>query len=214
MIEGSVESVSPDGIVTGWVRDRARNGPNPVRVLLRNEPVAQAMAGLFRADLLRAGHGHGHYGFAARLTCKLPPGPCSLTLHLPHSGLAAPMAVTVPELSLRGAASVSVESLLEEPPGWGAEDVLFGLDALDPSGNYRLMGAPRYVDAVFRFALDRWPSAPEARLHQDNLQRGRISPGDLLRDVLSSRELADRNGALPSPFSPAFPFTLATQPDI
>jgi hypothetical protein len=205
MIEGHIESLSPDGIVRGWLRDTASAAPCHIQVLHAGTAVAEAMASLFRADLLRAGHGHGHFGFAARLRQTLPPGLCGVALHLPRHGSTAPMGVHVPPL--RPPEPASVEDLLVKAPSWTVADLLAVPACLDTDANFRRMGAPRFVDAIYRFIFDRWPSKAEARLHTDNLLRRRLMPQDLLVDMLSSGERADLGPDLISPFDPLYPFT-------
>jgi hypothetical protein len=207
MIEGHIESLSPDGRVHGWVRDTGSLAPCHVQVLHCGEVVAEAMAAHFRPDLLRAGHGHGHHGFAARLRRPLPPGPCGVALHLPRYGRTAPMGLHVPTLDSPAAATV--ESLLAVQPSWTVADLLAFPACLDAAGNLSRMGTPRFVDAMYRFVLGRWPSRAEARLHTDNLDRVRLTPQDFLIDLLRSGERADIGPDLLSPFDPIFPFTFA-----
>ena len=207
MIEGHIESLTQDGVVHGWVRDTESLNACHVQVLHNNEILAEAMAARFRADLLRTGHGHGHYGFAARLRRSLPQGRCSVALHLPRLGRTAPMGLVVPALT--AAAPVAVEALLASPPSWTAADLLASPGCLDAAGNCRRLGTRRFVDAGYRFVLDRWPSKSETSLHTDNLDRGRIGPQDFLLDLIGSRERADRGPYLPSPFDDIFPFTFA-----
>ncbi len=192
-------------MVAGWVRDASRPGACRVQVTLGGHVLAEAIADRFRPDLLRAGRGHGHYGFAARLRRPLPRGVATLTMHLPDRGVEAPMAVEVPELD--PPARATVEALLEVPPGWTTDDLLAHPACLDMAGNAARLGPARFVDAVFRFVLARWPSAAEARMNIDSLAVGRISPEALLLDVLRSRERADMDTRLPSPFAADFPFS-------
>jgi hypothetical protein len=205
MIEGHIESLSPTGIVQGWLRDTGSVAPCHIQVLHAGALIAEAMASVFRPELLRAGHGHGHYGFAACLRRPLPPGPCGVALHLPRHGSTAPMALHVPPLD--PPQRVTVEKLLATDPSWTVADVLAVPSCLDAEANFRRMGAPRFVDALYRFVYDRWPSKAEAKLHADNLLRSRLTPQDLLVDMLDSGERADLGPALISPFDPLYPFT-------
>jgi hypothetical protein len=208
LIEGHIESLSREHIVHGWVRDTESLTPCHIQVLYKGELVAEAMAAQFRPDLLRHGHGHGHYGFAARLRRALPEGGCAVALHLPRHGRTAPMGLMVPPLARL--APVAVESLLQSPPSWTVDDLLAAPACLDAAVNCRRMGTRRFVDAGYRFVLDRWPSKSETRLHTENLDRGRISPQDFLLDLIGSRERADRGPYLPSPFDDTFPFAFPT----
>jgi hypothetical protein len=204
LIEGHIESLSPDGLVRGWVRHAARVRPAHVQVMLGGHVLAEAIAGIFRADLLRAGHGHGHYGYAARLRRPLPRGATQVILHLPEHGVSAPMPLQVPDLL--APAVLPVEALLVDPPGWTLADLLARPGCLDLDVNYARLGPAVFVDAVFRFALARWPSRAEARMNTDSLRAGRIGPEAMLVDLLRSGERADMQPGLPSPFDPDFPF--------
>ena len=84
MIEGTLESLAPDGVFSGWLRDTQDSAPTPLEIRHRGRTVAQAAALAFRPDLLATGHGHGHYGFAARSRHALPPGPADFELFLPR----------------------------------------------------------------------------------------------------------------------------------
>ncbi len=206
MIEGHIEAVLPEGIVVGWVRDTQDPVPCQLRLRHGGRVVAEARASVFRADLLRGGHGHGHHGFRARLTAPLPGGACSIAVTLMRQGQTVPMGVVVPEL--RAARACRVERLLRPAPAWHAADVLARPECLKLDANRAAMGTPRFVDCLFRFALDRWPSDAESQVHVRDLDHGRIGAQALLAELLSSRERADMPGALVGPLDPAFPFVL------
>jgi len=207
MIEGHIETLGADGVVHGWLRESGQASPCHVQVVVRRQVVAEALALEFRPDLLRSGHGHGHYGFRARLRAALPPGRCGVELHLPRTGVSARLGMEVPRLALAGPARV--EALLATAPGWTTQDVLAMPSCLDMPASHASLGTARFVDAVFRFAFDRWPSDAEARHHAGDLETGRIAPGGLLLELLGSRERADMEPALISPFHPDFPFPAA-----
>ena len=201
--------MSPDGAVRGWLRDSAAARPCHVQILHRGHVVAAAVARDFRPDLLRAGHGHGHHGFAARLRWALPEGACGLVLHLPASDLRAAATVTVP--ALQPPNRLPVEALLRSPPGWVAADLIAWPDCLDMQAAHAAMGTPSFVDGLFQFALARWPTGPEAALHAADLDRGRATPRGLLLEFLGGRERADMAPGLASPYDPDFPFPPVTR---
>ncbi len=187
------------------MRDDSRRAPCHVHVLLGGEKIAQAVANRFRGDLLRAGFGHGHYGFHARLCAQPPPGPTALLLHLPHLGASAPMQITVPPLHPAGPRRV--EELLVDAPGWTVADVLARPDCLDMDAAHTCLGAERFIDAVFRFVFKRWPTRAETRVNTDGLRAGRITPAALLIECLGSRERGDMDPGIASPFDRTFPFS-------
>ena len=194
----------------GWLRDSASPSACHVQVLHGGQLAAETIARDFRPDLLRSGHGHGHYGFRARLRKTLGQGRCHLVLHLPHTGLSASMAVDVPPRE--PVAPQTVEALLSVPPGWTGADLLARPDCLDLAGSLAAMGGARFVDGLFRFVLQRWPSPAEARLHAAALQLGRVTPHGLLVELLTCRERADMASGLASPFDPEFPFSASSLP--
>ena len=194
----------------GWLRDRAAAAPCHVQVMHGERLLAEGVADEFRPDLLQAGHGHGHYGFQARLREALPPGPSSVRLHLPRIGIAAAMAVTVPPLD--AVRPCTVETLLAVVRQWTTADLLGRPACLDMGANCTAMGEARFVDGLFRFVLARWPSGAESRLHIGGLRAGRVKPADLLVELLSCRERADMAPELPSPYDPAFPFSIEGVP--
>jgi hypothetical protein len=209
MIEGFLESLHASGVFTGWLRDTG--DPEPVivevRVAATAQPVARAAANAFRPDLLRGGHGHGHYGFRARLLAGLPPGTAHFELFLPRRGQGVRTRLEVPPVTLAGQSAV--EALLRPDSPWTTADLLPALTCLDPDGELARLGAARFIDAAYRFALHRWPSPGEAEAYLRALADGGASATDLLRELLTSRERQDLGPDLISPWDPGFPFTPA-----
>ncbi len=158
---------------------------------------------LFRPDLLRAGLSHGHHGFAARLRSQLPAGRASLTLRLNGE---PPIALRIDVPGIVPGPPRSVEQLLAPPAPWTAADLLAHSACL-PWPQFQLaMGIDRFVDAAFRFVLQRWPSKAEGQVHARALARGAIKAEDLVVKLLRSRERADMPSGLMSPFDPEFLF--------
>jgi hypothetical protein len=205
LIDARIDTCSPDGVIQGWVRDDTRRAPCHVQILLGGDMIAQAVANRFRGDLLRAGFGHGHYGFHARLRTLPAIGPTAVLLHLPHLGASAPMQITVPPL--HWPEPRRVEDLLSDPPGWTAADVLARPDCLDMEAAHAKLGAARFIDAVYRFVFKRWPTRAETRVNTDGLAAGRITPAALLVECLRSRERGDMDPGIASPFDRTFPFS-------
>ena len=204
LIEGRIEAVSSDGVVWGWVKQAGARTPAHVQITLAGQLIAEAIADAFRAELLRAGHGHGHHGFTARLRRPLPPGVTAVLMHLPEPNLSAPMQVNVPPLT--APRIWSVEELLVHSPSWRTADLLAHPDCLDMRANHARLGTEAFIDAVFQFVLRRWPSPAEISMNSGSLDSGRITPQAMLLDYLAGRERADMPPALASPFDPDFPF--------
>jgi hypothetical protein len=215
MIEGFLESLTEAGIFTGWLRDT--DDPAPVIVEVREigahgagNTVAHAVASAFRADLLRAGHGHGHYGFRARLLTALPAGPCGFELHLPRHGQGVRTRLAVPQLTLPG--MLRVEVLLRPDPAWTVADLLPALRCLSLPAQLATLGTARFIDAAYRFALQRWPEPGEAAAYSLALAQGGATADDVLHELLTSRERVDLGPGLISPWDPAYPFALDIRP--
>ncbi len=212
MIEGTVESLDEHGLFTGWLRDT--EDPDPVMVEVRHEgrTVARAVAASFRVDLLRGGHGHGHYGFRAHLQAKLPPiahaaaaqQPALFELFLPRHGQGVRTRLAVP--LLEAPPGRSVEQLLQGEPAWTTADLLPHLDCLNLAAHHTAMGTARFIDAAYRFALARWPSVAERQVYSRALQESALPVEALIAELLASRERQDLPPALPSPWDATFPF--------
>lgn len=215
MIEGFLESLTEAGMFTGWVRDTSDAAPVivEVRALAAGgaaQPVARAVASAFRPDLLRGGHGHGHYGFRARLMAALPPGPCAFELYLPRQAQGVRTGLVVPQVTLPE--MLRVESLLRPEPAWTVDDLLLALECLELAAQLASLGSSRFIDAAYRFALNRWPERGEAAAYTRALADGAASADDVVRELLTSRERADLGPGLISPWDPAYPFVSPGRP--
>lgn len=207
MIEGTVKSVDEAGMFRGWLRDTRDPVPALVQIRLGGAIVAEALAAAFRPDLLRGGHGHGHYGFLARARVAVPAGPARFELFLPRHDQGIPVRLDVP--SIPPAAALPVETLLRPEPAWTVPDLAAALGCLQLPRQRKLMGTPRFVDAGFQFALRRWPLDEEAAVYIRALDDGTTRPEAFLAELLASRERADLGDALPSPWDAMFPFRAA-----
>jgi hypothetical protein len=198
-----VERVSGEGVVAGWAYDPASAAPATVRVLLKGAVVAEALACVFRADLLAAGHGHGHVGFAARVRMPLRQGTAMLALTLDGRAAGAAKRVAVP--AQRQAAPCTVEALLAPPASWTGADLLARPTCLPWAGYLARLGQTRFIEAAYRFVLARWPSDAEISVQGRWLSQGGTAE-DLLVRLLRSRERADMPPTLIPPFHPDFLF--------
>ena len=204
LIEGTIESLDSCGIFSGWLRDT--EDPQPVMVEVRHEgqTVARAVATLFRDDLLRGLHGHGHYGFQARLLATISPGSALFELFLPRRSQGVRTMLTVPKLDVP--VHATVEALLQSQRTWTAEALVPYIACLGLAEQHASLGTARFIDMAYRFALRRWPSAPESQVYASALDEARLSTDGLLAELLTSRERQDIGPDLPSPWDAAFPF--------
>jgi hypothetical protein len=207
MIEGTVEYLTGEGIFGGWLRDTRDPIPAHVQIRRADEIVAESLAASFRPDLLRGGHGHGHYGFLARARVSLPPGMTRFELFLPRHDQGIPVRLEVPEIPLPIA--LPVEALLRPEPTWAVPDLAAALPCLGLPAQCATMGTPRFVDVAYHFVLQRWPLVEEAAVYITAIDEGGITPDSFLAELLASRERADLGPALPSPWDAAFPFAPA-----
>jgi len=195
------ELTTGDGEVLGWAYAAAAVA-RIVTIRHRGTEIAAARACLFRPDLLRAGFGHGHYGFRARLRQSLPAGRVPLTLSC--GDISVSVRMDVPPQT--GAAPCTVEALVAPPTSWTAADLLSHPGCLPWENYLAAMGGAHFIDAAFRFALHRWPSGAEAGVHARALARGSITAEGLVARLLRSHERADMKPSLMSPHDPDFLF--------
>jgi hypothetical protein len=204
MIEGVLEALRPDGVFFGWLRDTDSPTPAVLQIHGAGQVVATAVALAFRRDLLAGGHGHGHYGFAARLQVALAPGAADFELVSPGGGRVVGARLTVPAMA--AGAQADVESLLRRAAAWTCADLAAAPGCIGAEAQRAAMGTARFVDVTFQFVLCRWPSADEALVFRRALDEERLSPQGFLLELLGSRERADLGDQLASPWDPEYPY--------
>jgi hypothetical protein len=204
VIEGGLEALRADGEFVGWLRDTALDTPAVLHIRYFGQVVAVAAARGFRPDLLAAGHGHGHYGFMAKLGAALPPGPAAFELYLPLRDQGMQLRLNVPRLA--APSPTPIAALVAGESTWSAPDLARVPGCLRLAAERARMGTPRFVDVTFRFALRRWPQPPESKVYCLALDEERLSPEAFLVELLESRERAGLGPALPSPWDPEFPY--------
>jgi len=204
VIEGGLEALQADGVFVGWLRDTALDTPAVLNIRYSGQVVAVAAARGFRPDLLEAGHGHGHYGFMAKLGAALPPGRAAFELYLPLHDQGMQLRLNVPRLAAPTPAPIA--AIVAGETTWKATDLARNPGCLGLAGERARMGTPRFVDVTFRFVLRRWPEPPESMVYCLALDEERLAPEAFLVELLEGRERADLGQALPSPWDPEFPY--------
>ncbi len=208
VFEGGIDGFTRDGFIAGWACRPGVVTRCHVRVLWEGEVLGEAVAESFRTDLLHAGKGLGHCGFFARLRRELPPGEHVFSLAVvPEDGLEIEIARDLP---LVMPADPEIRAQLPESPrdrpAWRDEDVLGHLAQFDLARHCREMGVDRFVDVVYRFALDRWADDSARGLYPSILEKASLTPDAFFSIILTSDERKGRQTPLPSPFDYRFPF--------
>ena len=204
MASARIDGVTTDGLVNGWAVGPHPRLPCQVGVVLEETLVGRAEARHFRADVLAAGIGHGHYGFAARLPASIGAGSYNLHLIDQEGAVLAEAAVEVPPRA--PPARLSVEALLSAGPRWTEQALLERLDCLELARHRALMGDRRFVDAGFRYVLDRPVDTLSETYYLAALERGAVSPDSFLAGLLRSPDRKAMTTPLASPYEAKFPY--------
>jgi hypothetical protein len=209
MTQVFVDGLSPSGLVEGWARGQSERQPLGLEFWLQGERVGAAKAELFRADLLNAGIGHGHYGYRCRLR---PKSKAHGTLEIREIGAAKVLAVheIAPDKAVAPArrGTKPVESLLIKPPAWTMADFTGAVPALDVERILADLGARRFVTYLYRFLLGRWPEPQEYAHYLPHMKRGVLNAMDVVRIVLGSEEHKAKHIIPAAPFDARYPFKM------
>lgn len=208
--EGRLDGFTQDGFIAGWARHIGKLEPVVVRILLhankgKTEIIGEAAVRHYRHDLLEAGRNLGHCGFFARPRRPLPPGRYTFSVHVLPGGEEIASHTTV-DWPGEGKNDPSLLPRSATPAFWTDEDVLAHLDQFDLAAHFRVMGAERFVDALYRFILDRWMDEGAHESYVGPLENGGLTPEELFRIILTSRERRSKGTPLPSPYDYRFPF--------
>ncbi|MBV9784705.1 MAG: hypothetical protein JO264_12920 [Acidisphaera sp.] len=206
---GGIDGLLQNRYVAGWAWRPGSTRACHVRVISAGEIVAEALADLYRADLLRAGKGLGHCGFQARLRVDLPAGDNVLALVEAATGSAVGPEVAVAyTLPLESVPLTPLAALIRRGT-WSDEDVLANLAGFHLEQHCREMGLPHFVDVVFRYILGRWAEEASLASYVRALRSGDLTPDSFFAEVLVSAERKRMTAPLPSPFDAHFPFRSA-----
>ena len=206
-IRASLDIVSEAGTVEGWALYTDSLAVCHVQVRLGGVVLGEDMADKFRADLLSAGLRHGHCAFYAAVPITRP-GTYPLELvdgrtgrrvdHMGSRETFVPALARKPDRGPSHAASPRAT--------WTDEQVLAHLSCLQLDMNFERMGAERFVDAVFRFALGRWADPSALDSYGAALCTTNVTPTMVLTAVMTSEERKNQNRKLPNLFDQDFPF--------
>lgn len=205
MARGSIDSVTEDGLITGWATSGNPRLPALVSVLVQNAVLAQAEAIQFRADVLAAGIGHGHYGYQARMAVSPEPGQYALRL-VDANGVVLVEAAGRDIPPQRPPDRLDVEALVSKGACWTDDEVVAQLGCLNLAQNCAAMGIPRFVDAGFRYVLGRPVDTLSASYYGPALERGAVTPDSFVAGLLRSPDRRAVATPLASPYEARFPF--------
>ncbi len=203
--QGAIETASADGTVRGWACVPGATTPPIVTLSLNGQPLARAIADRFRPDLLSVGERHGHHAFLAIAASSPPPGRHLITLSV--AGVAGSISADIDFPNPGPRPTVTVENLLALPPRWTAADLRANPGVLKLTEMRGKLGDARLIDALYRFVLERFPSAGEHQARMAELHHGWLNPISLLRELLTREpEFAARLTPLACPFDLDYPF--------
>ncbi|NJO56329.1 MAG: DUF4214 domain-containing protein [Rhodospirillales bacterium] len=208
MIEGHLDACTGDGFLEGWARFERRREPCIVSIRLDGEVVGRALAAEYRADLLAAKVGHGHYGFRARLRRKLAPGRHVFTLFEERScqcrcGTSSNSRSTC-RPSACGRMPCAWRSCSAPRTEWTDAEVLANLDSLGLEDACAKMGVERFVDVAYMWVLGRRADEEGIRVYVTKISES-MTPINLVSILLRSNERKAKTLPITSPFSPTFP---------
>jgi len=196
----------------GWAIGSQVNQPCRLRIETGGRVVARAVARTFRRDLLRAGVGHGHYGFTARFAEPLPPGAHLFAIFEQDGQTPLPGNGREPfTLEPRaGDAVMPLEELLERVDRWTEPDMVRHVGLLKLDANMAAMGVARFVDVTCHYLLGRWPDGDSGmQQYETALRDGQMTPEEFFLALLLSGERAATRAVLAAPYDARFPYDLS-----
>ncbi len=204
---GSIDGIAADGTIAGWAWLPGCTQRCHVRILDSDGSVlGEALADVFRSDLLRAGMGLGHCGFFASVRRKLPPGPRALRLVEPRLDRPIGREVLVDVPAPRPGAAPSVYVRPSARPAWRDEEVLAYLGQFELERHRQRMGTVRFVDVVFRYILNRWADDGGLSRYSEALDAGELTCEQVFAILLACEERKAIATPLPAPHDYRFPF--------
>jgi len=207
-LHGNIDGATPEGFIFGWAWRAGTLARCHVHVRSDGRLVAEALADLFRRDLLEAGIGLGFCGFVARAKKPLAPGRHLLQLLEAKTGTPIGREVRIDIAASAGEKAADTRrSLPHSQTTWSDEDVLAHLSQFNLASHHRRMGTFRFVDVTFRYVLGRWADDVGLNAYARELDSGALSPEQFFAALLRSKERKANPKPLPSPFDYRFPFT-------
>lgn len=205
---GELDYSSAEDSFVGWARATLPGPPSEVTILRNGQPIATAVADLYRLDLIALGVGHGHFGFRVLRGRDCPAGKARFTLTERRSGLVFDGAVDVALRPgrYRNDRVLKVEDLLTPRRTWTEPEVVANLDCLEPEAQWRRLGSRGFVEAAFLFVLGRPADDGGRARYVTALDTRELTPYDILKTLFGSQERARSGPILVSPLDAKYPF--------
>ncbi len=206
--QGELHYIGGDDCFIGWARPRDPGPPCEVTILRDGQPIATAVADIYRPELIQLGIGHGHYGFRILRSVQCPAGKARFSLVERRSGAGFDGAVGIAlQVSrYRRDKVLTVEDLLTPRTTWTEAEVVAHLEGLEPEAAWKRMGSRRFVEAAFMFVLGRPADDGGRARYTTALETTELTPYDILKTLFGSQERARSGPPLMSPLDAKYPF--------
>jgi hypothetical protein len=206
--QGELHYIGGDDCFIGWARPRDPGPPCEVTILRDGQPIATAVADIYRPELMQLGIGHGHYGFRILRSVQCPAGKARFSLVERRSGAGFDGAVDIALQVARYKRDkvLTVEDLLTPRTTWTEAEVVAHLEGLEPEQTWKRMGSRRFVEAAFLFVLGRPADDGGRARYTTALETAELTPYDILKTLFGSQERATSGPPLMSPLDAKYPF--------
>lgn len=206
--QGELHYIGGDDCFIGWARPREPGPACEVTILREGQPIATAVADIYRPDIVQLGIGHGHFGFRILRSTQCPAGKAHFSLVERRSGggFEGAVDITLQIARYRRDKVLTVEDLLTPRTTWTEAEVVGNLDCLEPEATWKRMGSRRFVEAAFLFVLGRPADDGGRARYTSALDTAELTAYDVLKTLFGSSERARSGPPLLSPLDAKYPF--------
>lgn len=206
--QGELHYIGGDDCFIGWARPRDPGPACEITILREGQPIATAVADIYRPDIMQLGIGHGHFGFRILRSMQCPAGKARFSLVERRSGggFDGAVDITLQVARYRRDKVLTVEDLLTPRTTWTEPEVVGNLDCLEPEATWKRMGSRRFVEAAFLFVLGRPADDGGRARYTSALDTAELTAYDVLKTLFGSSERARSGPPLLSPLDAKYPF--------
>lgn len=206
--QGELHYIGGDDCFIGWARPLQPGPACEITILREGQPIATAVADIYRQDIMQQGIGHGHFGFRILRSAQCQAGKARFSLVERRSGTGFDGAtdITLQVARYRRDKVLTVEDLLTPRTTWTEAEVVADLQCLEPEATWRRMGSRRFVEAAFLFVLGRPADDGGRTRYVTALETAELTAYDILRTLFGSQERARSGPPLISPLDAKYPF--------